>query len=830
MALHVQAAFAAGELDPAVRERSTLDKYQTGLATARNVLIAKSGRVINRAGRYVFVKTKLSDGSPVVLYSPPNTGIFIEVGGPGLSAPYVRGYNLSTGALLYDVTGPSFTNLSDLQFDSSKGFIYFACAGQVVSKMNFLTGDYDTSFLLTTNVPVYVNVTTDTGSGYTCDYVATAFTQQFGESEAPKAAGFTSAGIPSTTGQITKFTFKVFIAPGTVATDYTSMNFYRRPTSGTAYGYVGSAIVGTASGGYVSFTFSDVGQAADYTHAPPASAFPPVPGLVVPTTVNALSAFPNALVIYQQRLLLAAQAFDPELIVASRPGIYNNFDQNFPLDGSSALALTCGASGNPKILRMVESNGLVVFTTNGVFLSSGALGPSNLGFVNRAPYVIDGITAPIAAPGGVIFLDYSSNSVRQLIFSYEQQAYVGDELSIFSNHLFEGRRVISWAWQEGETPMLWCVFNDGKFATLVLNREQQQRAWTRHDSAFNINYVCNTGIQGKTLFVTQDSENNQYIECSFPRYPQLTARTISSQLAYVPTQELISPGTDINYSYPCMDAAKVFQNDLRLALAVGEVFTVAPVDGITWSGPLIVSCTATVLFSVGSVGKVLRYFNADGTYVDLTITHFNTQYNVTATPSETFPSTASVGPNLALCQSTFTGLDHLNGLYPLVIVDGEVVCSPNNDIENYPKVQVVGGSLTLPNGLYGAWVYIGLPVTNDTETLDIDTVEQRPIRIESKTVNKVYVKTYRSNGLYCASKFPSDNLVEGMEDIDEMVVDEDDADDITVNTYVKPNTRRHEVTLPGDWGSNGKVCLRQVDGMPFEILSIIPDVEDEQRG
>ena len=50
MAYKVLPSFSGGELDPALRERTNLDKYRTGLARGRNVQINKTGRISNRGG------------------------------------------------------------------------------------------------------------------------------------------------------------------------------------------------------------------------------------------------------------------------------------------------------------------------------------------------------------------------------------------------------------------------------------------------------------------------------------------------------------------------------------------------------------------------------------------------------------------------------------------------------------------------------------------------------------------------------------------------------------------------------------------------------------
>ncbi len=54
MAYKLQANFAGGELDPVLRKRISLNKYHNGLATARNVVIGRTGRIITRPGTKIY--------------------------------------------------------------------------------------------------------------------------------------------------------------------------------------------------------------------------------------------------------------------------------------------------------------------------------------------------------------------------------------------------------------------------------------------------------------------------------------------------------------------------------------------------------------------------------------------------------------------------------------------------------------------------------------------------------------------------------------------------------------------------------------------------------
>src|SRR5690606_20048955 len=68
MALHTQASFSTGELDPALHERTNLQKYQSALKRGRNSIVMKTGGVTSRMGRFFFTKAK-NNGEKIKIFS-----------------------------------------------------------------------------------------------------------------------------------------------------------------------------------------------------------------------------------------------------------------------------------------------------------------------------------------------------------------------------------------------------------------------------------------------------------------------------------------------------------------------------------------------------------------------------------------------------------------------------------------------------------------------------------------------------------------------------------------------------------------------------------------
>ncbi|MGL4560321.1 MAG: hypothetical protein ACRCV5_22700, partial [Afipia sp.] len=378
-----------------------------------------------------------------------------------------------------------------------------------------------------------------------------------------------------------------------------------------------------------------------------------------------------------------------------------------------------------------------------------------------------------------------------------------------------------WAFEESATPVLWAVFDDGSYTSFTYERDQQMRAWMRHDTLnADVEYVVSRNSPGtafgvQTYFVV-NRNGKRTIEINRPRYLSATD---------------VSAFPDLRMSDVCfpMDSAVMYGYNNVASLAAGTV-GINPVVMDDWEGELRITSNAGGSFSAGDVGKIFRWFHPVERYpIDMEVLQYINDVVVIVQPDREFPSeyAANPVPSLYETYSVVDGLDHLEGQEVSVVVDGEVVASPYNTKESYPSVVVSGGQITLPNNMLGAWINVGVPIISDVETLDIDTVEQRPVLIESKIVNKVYTKVHRTRGLYVGNKFPSDNTNEGMDDLLEHEIPEEEEN--LVEEAPREVTRRVETTIPGDWNSNGRVCYRQVDPVHWEILSIIPDVEDQRR-
>jgi hypothetical protein len=825
MAFKYQSSFAAGELDPVLRKRTTLDKYRNGLALLRNCYISKTGGIVSRQPSKFRIETDKGD-EPVLLWSHTESDYFFELDSEDLII-----HDLSAGTVVVLNHGLGSDVLETAQF--SEGYLG---AERVILGILGTASPY--AMLVIPSAPgitsPYIGypskpaatVTSGTGTGYDVEYAFTIVYKSMGESDFYQVAG---ENIPTSSSETNEFRVESLLVTGKDLADFERVNMYRRPAKGAAYGFVGSSFSKTLVGGtLVRFEVIDYGGGQDFNHQPPDNynAIAEEAGLVVPPT--AYSIMSSAGIFYQGRMIING-ANNESATFASRPNIQAlflsgdidiNFTKDYPINDASGIAFKNGSDNNAKVLRYADIGRLAAFTTSGVYLSTNdILVPSTAYMIKKSDVVINRKLAPLPLPGCVLVVEGSTSKIIALKYSTELNSLTPEDVTIFSSHLFKAKEVVSWAFQPGLTPLVWVVLDDGQLLVFTYQNEQLMQAWGHYDTdGLYENVTVSTGPDGdKRVFVVVNRDGTRLIE-------EFTERFLSKRKLDIYQDQIKGFAAIDSYVTKCYAYHDEIA-DIEFSLVGYDPESL---------GPFTLHASVAAFVNTagnGAADSVLRTFDDDGMPIDFTVVTFTDTQNLIVTvdnaPVET-PFTM-----LFKTYSVVDGLSHLEGKEVSILCDGFVMASPKNRLEEYSTVVVTGGQITLPNSKIGAIIHVGLPIISDFGTLNIDTVEQKPTTQEPMIVNKVYVEVHESRGFYVGGKLKSDDTNRNLEDIEKRSEDVDEDDDelpTIANTPQKPYSREIEVTIDSDWNSNGRIYGRQVDPLGFEVISIVPDAEIEWRG
>lgn len=510
-------------------------------------------------------------------------------------------------------------------------------------------------------------------------------------------------------------------------------------------------------------------------------------------TVKPAGNFPACSAYFQNRHLFANTRNNPEDLFGTRSGNFKNLSLRSPLQDDDALQFPVTGRNVNAIRAMVDLDGLIVFTAGGEVSiegnSDGVLTPGNpnprkksyIGSSTLSPLII-GTTALIVQAHETIIRDFYNDSI---------EGFKGEDLSIYSAHLFDGYAIRDWTYQQIPNSIAWAVREDGVLLGLTYIREHKFAAWHRHDFDGTVEQVCSVSESNEDAVYlvikrTINGATKRYVERMNSRFfsDVIDAKFVDCGLSYdgrntgAETMTL-SGGTDWLYT-----------ETLTLTRSSGG-FTSADVGN--------------QIFLTGSDDEVIRF----------TIDAYTSSTVVTGRAHKTVPASlrSTATADWARAVDEITGLWHLEGKSLSIFADRFVVANPNND--SYTEVTVENGAITL-DAPY-AVIHAGLPITSDIQTLDIDTLNGETIIDKKKLITDVTMQVENTRGLFVGGEEP-------------------DADDDFKSVLKEPKLREAEnyddpvdlrtghidVKIQSHWNSNGRVFIRQTDPIPMNILSIAP--------
>lgn len=847
-----QRSFSGGELAPSLYARTDTSKYLTGLRTMRNFLLMRHGGGASRPGtsfvgevsdstkrvrliEFVFNSdqtyvlefgnlymrvirngaqvtltaqniTNISNAATAVLtYSGADTyanGDEVYISGVlGAMAPFVNNRNfkvanVNAGANTFELNYMNGTAVNSSAFGAygSAGTIaevYTISTPYVeadLQDLNFVQSadvitivhpNYDpreltrtahTSWTLATitfapSISAPTGVINSGAAGSVTEWVVTAVaTETFEESLQSSSTG--TSATPSSGSPIT--------VSWNVVAGAQEYNVYKKLNG--VYGFIGVA------GG---LTFVDTGYTPDTSDTPPITRNP----------FSGAGNFPSCVSLVQQRRLFANTDNNPETVYLSKSGQFTNFTISSPLQEDDAITFTMSGRQVNEVRNVIELGRPVVLTESGEWAvegdASGVITPTA---INLKQHGYNGSTSlrPLVVGGNALHVQARGAIVRDLGFDFQADGYRGNDLTIFSAHLFDGYELTDWAYQQIPHSIVWAVRSDGKLLGLTYIREQQLFGWHRHDMDGIIENVC---------VIPEDTEDALYL---------VVKRTINGATKrYI--ERMRSRRIDDILDFIGMDCALTY--DGRHTGAT----TMTLSGGTTWEYTETLTLTASASTFVSTdVGNIIQLTGSNGTVIRFTITGYTSATVVTGTPHKTVPVAMR---NVAITTwakavDEITGLWHLEGETVSVFGDGFVVASPNNAA--YTEVTVSNGAVTLDRPY--AVIHIGMPITCDIETLDVDTSQGESIADKKKNVSKVSLHVEASRGIWIGSQPPTDDDDDPLENLYELKVRESENYDDPVELA----TEVVEVNVKSQWNSNGRFFIRQVDPIPLSVLAAIP--------
>ena len=530
MVRYTQKSFTGGELSPSLYARNDLTKYSVGLKTLKNGFVKAEGCVSNRAGLELVCEVKNSNSKVRIIPFSFNTEqtYIIELGNKYArfikdagQIIYPEGYDNQYNPVEID-TPYDEGDLFNLKF-AQNADVLTLCHNDYVPKELSRNSHYDWSLNSIDFKPQILppeNITAVWTGGNqnptTYKYVITAVKEETYEESIRSEEVSVVGELEASWGTTEYITINFDAVEG--AAEY---NIYRSVNGIFAY-------VGTTS----TNSFTDNKIEPDLTSTAPVYKNP-FENDNNPACIN----------YFQQRKVYACLKDNPQQLVASQTATNNNFNISRPLSNSDSINLTLSEREVNEIRHIIALNDLILLTSgaewklngsDGAFAASSSLVASPQSFYGCSH------VPPVVSGNMILFVQSGGSVIRDLGYTYISDSYDGEELTIFANHLFEGKQVIDMAYSKEPYRILWCVMSDGTVNALTYNKKQEVAGWHRHETKgkFESVAVVRENYEDVVYFVVRreiNGKTKRFIERMATRIVEKTQDGIflDSALKYV---------------------------------------------------------------------------------------------------------------------------------------------------------------------------------------------------------------------------------------------------------------------------------------------------------
>ena len=221
--------------------------------------------------------------------------------------------------------------------------------------------------------------------------------------------------------------------------------------------------------------------------------------------------YPKTACFYEGRLVLGGTKSKPQSLIFSKSGSFFDFDIDDG-DDDEAIFVTISSRKLNDIVDVFPGRNLQVFTSGAEFaVTSKPVTPSS---ASVAPQTSNGASniEVQEVDGSTIFVDRNGKSLRDFVFSFNEDAYVTQDLSVLASHLIAQPidMALLTGTQSDDANWLFFVNADGNGTILNTLRAQDITGFTRWENDGDIKGVC--VVDEDLYLITQRTINGAVVK------------------------------------------------------------------------------------------------------------------------------------------------------------------------------------------------------------------------------------------------------------------------------------------------------------------------------
>lgn len=476
-----QGSFAAGVLGPALMGRVDIAKYQVGLKTGKNIFIHAHGGFSNRAGTTHISEVRASiERARLIPFERDETTSYVLVFNNGYMRLVNKGAQVMSGSVAYEIAQPyTSAQLRDINYAQSVDVMFMAHPAHPPKRLEHagLTSWSHRNVLINPPIgtvgPISV-VAKNTGDGRVYKYAVSAVVDGV-EGYPTYSGGTVNANDLRKEGELNTVSW------GAVTPAPTEYRIYRE--RGGVYGYIGFT-----DGAITTMTDDNIDPDMGRTPRQRDDVF----------GYDSQAAYPSTVAIAQQRLIWGGPNSNPELIVGSMVGDFENYSRSKIIVPDDRLRIEVGGEKLNRIRGMADLQQLIIFTGSGEYGIGNQDGVLDATQPRAQKYGSSGSNGarPLNVGESILYVDRSGKQIRDLRYTFESNGYSGSDLSIFIPHYLTNRTVVDWAYCHSPFGVVWVVLDNGAVLSFTYKREQEVWAWTEHDFGGTVDSVCSVYEDG----------------------------------------------------------------------------------------------------------------------------------------------------------------------------------------------------------------------------------------------------------------------------------------------------------------------------------------------
>lgn len=508
---------------------------------------------------------------------------------------------------------------------------------------------------------------------------------------------------------------------------------------------------------------------------------------------SGVTGYPGAIAFFEQRLGFAGTTRQPQTFWLSQSADFENMrpdDGAGSVEDDDALDYTISADQVNAIRWMAPGQKLFMGTVGGEWLvqSDGPLlTPTDIDVKRQTAFGTADV-APQQMRGRMLFLQRAARKVLEFSFSVEVDNYRALDMTLLADHISTGG-FTEMAYQQELDSTLWCVRADGQLCALAYQPDQDVIGWSRQ--------ILGGSWQGGAAAVESAAVIPGVGEDEVWIVGKRTIGGVTRRYIEVFATPYITGADQATACYA--DAALRYDDPKSVTVVTNasSVVVTAPSHGFA-DGDRVRICGIRGMMALND-----RVFTISDVTAD-TVALYDRETGDAIDGSALAPYAA--GGQIRRLETTFAGLDHLNGETVSILADGGV----------HPAKAVSDGTLTLdyPAGT----VIAGLPFTHTYKSLKWEA---------GSATGTAQGQIKRIHGITMIL-LDSLNAQVGADEASLRAVPFRGGGD-AMDSAVPFFSGEKYIELDGDYTTDSRIIIQGSDPVPFTLLAVAPVLKTNTR-